>query len=198
VVTHRNRQLRAPILLIGGFALFLVAIVVLVGSSLVRRDVPTFSPSPFGRARPTLRLGEADTLTVDATASDRWQRVALERRAIVDASDSAGWDLAVRRHHVIAGDAIADLGPASFDGVSRAPAGGYVANRVGADTTNEAIERWYSYSLWSHLLTPRGHVYVVRTPLGRYAKLEVLSYYCPGLHAGCMTFRYAFLPPDRS
>ena len=32
----------------------------------------------------------------------------------------------------------------------------------------------------------------VRTADGRYAKLEILGYYCPGAHPGCLTFRYVF------
>ena len=181
-------------MLVGGFALFLLAIAGLVGSSFARREVPVFSPTPLERVRAPLREGETDTLTVDATAADRWQPVSLARGARVDAPDVTVWDLAVRRHHIIAGDAIADLGAVPFDSVSRAPADGYVANSAASDTSNAAIGRWYAYSLWSHLLTSRGHTYVVRTPGGRYAKLEVLSYYCPGLRAGCMTVRYAFLP----
>jgi len=34
---------------------------------------------------------------------------------------------------------------------------------------------------------------VVRTSEGRFAKLQLISYYCPGLRAGCLTFRYGFL-----
>jgi hypothetical protein len=194
VVTSRERGSRAPIVLIGGFALFLLAIVGLVGSSFARREVPVFRPTPLGRARAPLRDGATDTLTIDATASDRWQRVSLERGALADTSGDRAWDIAVRRHHIIAGDAIADLGAVPFDRVPRAPSGGYLANSAGSDTSNVAIGRWYTYSLWSHLLTSRGHTYVVRTPGGSYVKLEVLSYYCPELRAGCMTFRYAFLP----
>jgi hypothetical protein len=32
----------------------------------------------------------------------------------------------------------------------------------------------------------------VRTTDGRYAKLEILGYYCPGGQPGCLTFRYVF------
>jgi hypothetical protein len=35
-------------------------------------------------------------------------------------------------------------------------------------------------------------VYAIRTADGRYAKLEIVSYYCPGAVSGCLTFRYAY------
>jgi hypothetical protein len=60
---------------------------------------------------------------------------------------------------------------------------------------NPAIRRWYDYGAVSHLLKPNGHVYVVRTRQGRFAKVEILSYYCTGLAPGCVTFRYAYAQP---
>jgi len=44
----------------------------------------------------------------------------------------------------------------------------------------------------SHLLTSKRHVYGVRTPAGRYAKLELVAYYCKGVGTACITFRYAY------
>jgi len=44
----------------------------------------------------------------------------------------------------------------------------------------------------SHLLTSKHHVYGVRTPPGKYAKLELLAYYCRDAGTACITFRYAY------
>ena len=41
------------------------------------------------------------------------------------------------------------------------------------------------------LLEAKAHVYALRTRQGRTWKVQVLSYYCPGLRAGCLTIRYA-------
>ncbi|MGH7674740.1 MAG: HmuY family protein, partial [Gemmatimonadales bacterium] len=67
------------------------------------------------------------------------------------------------------------------------------------DSLNPVLARWYRYSMVSHLLEPKHRTYVVRTREGRYAKLQFVSYYCPGPTAGCVTFRYAFIlrPPSR-
>lgn len=53
------------------------------------------------------------------------------------------------------------------------------------------LGKWYRYSLLTHLLEPKSRVYVVEPVGGRAFKLEIVSYYCPGLTAGCMTLKYA-------
>lgn len=111
------------------------------------------------------------------------------------------WDLAFRRFHIIAnggagfeGDGgIHDLGPIPFDSLTTAPESGFAPTTLaGRDSTNHAIERWYRYGFTSHLLTPLGHVYVVRAADGaRQVRLEILGYYCPGARPGCVTVRWA-------
>ncbi len=115
---------------------------------------------------------------------------------VVAPPDTAGWDLAVRRHFVIASDAIADLGPKRFEDIRKAPDRGFVANVVGDDTTNAAIRRWYRYSMMTHLLEPAGHAYVVRTRDRRFASVQVLGYYCTGLRPGCLTLRFSYPLPS--
>lgn len=195
----RRRRSRAPVLLGVGLALFVAAMGYLVASSLADRSEPTFEPAPVGVARPrragadTVTDTLTDTLTVDASDERAWRFVDLDRGAVLLPPDTAGWDLAVRRFHVIAADAAADLGAVAFDTVSRAPRRGYVANALGTDTTNAALRRWYHYGALTHLLTPLRRVYVVRSRAGGYAKLQVLSYYCTGMRPGCLTLRYARL-----
>jgi hypothetical protein len=135
-------------------------------------------------------------MTLDARDPDAWRFVDLDRRIPLAPPDTAGWDVAVRRFRVIVSRGVADLGPAPFASVADAPRDGYVPTRFGADTTNPAIGHWYRYGFLSHLLRAGGRVYVVRTDAGSYVKLEILSYYCPGPAAGCLTFRYAVLPAD--
>jgi hypothetical protein len=182
----------APALLLGGFAAFLAAIAYLIASSLARPKVTSFAPTPLSHARPAGDGAREDTVTVDASDSRAWRFFDFARGSIVAPPDTAGWDLAIRRYHVIVQDAIADLGKTTFDRVSRAPSHGYAANSVGRDTTNAAVAHWYRYSFLTHRLEPSGHVYVVRTRTGGYAKMEILSYYCTGAEPepGCVTFRY--------
>ncbi|HSR42903.1 MAG TPA: HmuY family protein, partial [Longimicrobiales bacterium] len=44
----------------------------------------------------------------------------------------------------------------------------------------------------SHILRPKDRVFAVRTADGRYAKLRILGYYCPGARPGCLAFRYVY------
>ncbi|MFN2567313.1 MAG: HmuY family protein [Gemmatimonadaceae bacterium] len=178
-VEGRAPRVKTPWPLAIGFAVFVVAMGYLVASSLTRRAAPTFAPTLEARG---------DTLTVDATAADRWRYVSLTRGRVLSPPDTAGWEIAVRRYNLIANGDVVDLGPAAFDTVRDVA--------VASEANSSAISRWYRYSLLTHLLEPNDHVYVVRAGGGPLYKLQILSYYCPGLTAGCMTIRYAPLTSE--
>ncbi|MGD2070409.1 MAG: HmuY family protein [Gemmatimonadota bacterium] len=177
----------------------LVAVTVLLVSSTLRREEPpSYAPTPARPAEVGDALVRPTVYTVDAREADAWRYFDFSRNSVVDEPGPQEWDLAFQRNRVIAngGDGfagrggIADLGTVPFDSVRAVPAEGYVA--TARDSVNAASEDWYDYSFTSHLLTPRPRTYAVRTADGRYAKLEILAYYCPGAAAGCMTFRYAY------
>jgi hypothetical protein len=174
--------LPAPVWIVA--ALFGAAVVWIVGASLVPPRVPTFVPVAPARG---------DTVTVDATDAAAWRFFSFTRGPLVP-PDTAGWDLAVRRFRAVAAGAVARVDTPAFDAVREAPRTGYVATTYGRDTTNAALARWYRYDFFAHLLRPRPRTYVVRTRDGRHAKLQFLSYYCPGPTPGCVTFRYGVLP----
>jgi hypothetical protein len=138
--------------------------------------------------------------TVDATDPESWRWFDFSRGAVVESPGPRDWDLGFRRHDVLvnggegfAGDggAIA-LEGASFDSIAEVPASGYLPSAAGRDSTNPAFAKWYDYGFTSHLLEPKPRVYAIRTADGRYAKLEIVSYYCPEAVSGCLTFRYAY------
>lgn len=183
----------APILLFAGFVLFLTVIAYALASAFVRPEVPAFEPSPVTPHLPPDTL-IVDTLTVDARDTHAWQFVDFARRSVVVPPDTAGWTLALRRFDLVPSGAAVDLGIIAFDSVRSVPAAGLVLSEFSRDTTNGALHRWYAYSFVTHIMSPNGHVYGIRTRDGRFAKLEVLSYYCPGAEAGCVTFRYAYQP----
>ncbi len=182
---------RPPVLVLvmgGAFALLVVSLLI---GSVTKPEFPAFT---LTEPHPTLvgdsLVGPA-TYTVDASATDRWRYFDFGRNAAVD---SGPWDIALRRFHLIAasGGGIVDLGAVPFDSVRELPAEGYAANTAGPDTTNPGVGKWYSYNTLSHLLTTRHHVYGVRTAGGKYAKLELLAYYCRVAGTACITFRYAY------
>ena len=181
------RGARPPLPLLLGFGVFVAGLAYLVGASLARRDAPVFTPSPPSRVRSREWARAGDTLTLDATDGDRWRYASLARGRALEEPDTAGWELAARRYRVSVppGAALADLGPVPFDS---ARAEGVVAGRPSG---GGEMDHWYRYSFVTHLLTPGGHVYALRTADGALWKLEVVGYYCPRLVAGCLTIRYA-------
>jgi hypothetical protein len=182
---------RPPILVLVMGAAFALLVVSLLIGSLTKPELPAYTPTVPAPVRVGDSLVGPATYTIDASGTEQWRRFDFRRNSAVD---SGPWDLAFRRFHVIAatGGGIVDLGVVPFDSVRELPAMGYLANSAGPDTTNPGMGKWYDYSMLSHLLTSRHHVYGVRTATGRYAKLELLAYYCREAGTACITFRYAY------
>lgn len=179
---------------------FVLLVVLLVGMTLRRPEPPVYAPSPVPPRPAGDRLVGPELVTVDATDGTRWQFFSFDRGAVIDRPGPLDWDLAMRRFQVIVNGGarlagaggIIDLGEVPFEAVSAVPLDGYVGTRVRSDSVNLAVQRWYSYSFTSHLLSPKPRVYGVRTADGRYAKLQFVGYYCPGATPGCVTFRYVY------
>jgi hypothetical protein len=197
---HPKEAERTPVAVLAGGAALLVVVVLLVAMSLRRPEPPTFEPTPVQPRPAHGRLIGPTLVTVDASDASRWTFFSFADGSVVDAPGPLGWDLAFRRFQVIvnggrgfAGSGgAADLGAMSFDSLSALPADGYVVTVARSDSVNAALHRWYEYSFTSHLLTPKPHVYAIRTVDGRYAKVQFAGYYCPGAMPGCVTFRYVY------
>ena len=183
----------ARALLLGGLALFVVAMAMLIFASVGRRRMTTYALSPAAALQPA--VSAARTVTLDARDGRAWTFLDLAAgRASAGVSPPASWDLAVRRHEIRVGRAAADLGAVPFDSVRQAPAHGWTETRPPGDTTNVMLRKWYRYDYSSHVLESREHVYVVRDGDGGFVKVQVAGYYCPGPEAGCLTMRYARIP----
>ena len=172
-------------------AAFVLLVAALIIGSVVKPEMPPFQLTVPRPVRPGDTLSGPATYTLDASSTDNWRRFAFGAGAVVD---SGQWDVAFRRFHLITapGGGIRDLGLVPFDSIGELPADGYVPNDAAPDTTNPAVGKWYEYSMLTHLLTSKQHVYAVRTAGGKYAKLEFLAYYCRDAGTACVTFRYAY------
>jgi hypothetical protein len=181
----------APVLGVAVMAAIAVTLVVL---TLRPAAVETYAPTPPAPAEVGRALVGPVLYTVDARASDAWTYFSFRLGSVVDTGGGPHWDLGFRRYAIIAGPGagILDLGERRFDEVRTVPADGYQPNEGAAEPRNPAIASWYRYGFFSHVLSPRPHVWAVRTADGRHAKLEMVGYYCPGGQPGCVTFRYAF------
>ncbi|MBI1967525.1 MAG: HmuY family protein [Gemmatimonadetes bacterium] len=172
--------------------LFAVVMAFLVVTALVPRRVPTYALPPAPRSPPAALV--EDTVTIDARDPGQWRFFDFARGPLTP-PDTAGWDLAVRRFHVIVAGEALRLDTVTFEALREAPPDGYAPTAFTRDTSNPAITRWYRYSMFSHLLRPKPLTYAIHSRDGRYAKLEFLSYYCPGPEPGCVTFRYVVGEP---
>ena len=182
-----------------------VAAMVVVAATLVtlsvrRPSVPTFAPTratprDVGRAR----VGPL-VYTVDATSPDRWRHFSFRLGSVMDDAGPLDWDLGFRRFQIIVNGGprfaghggVVDLGEVAFADVTSAPESGYLQTEGDSEPRNPALAGWYRYGFFSHMLTPKRRVWAVRTADGRYAKIEIVSYYCPDFEPGCLTFRYVF------
>ena len=172
------------VLVLAGAFLLLIASLV-IGSF----STPEFPPYPVTQGAATPSPDGSATYTLDASQGDRWRRFHFASNALVE---SGAWDVAFRRNHIVvaAGAGAQDLGAVSFDTVTEVPIEGYVATSFGPDTVNAGIGKWYDYSMFSHLLSSKHHVYAVRTADRQFAVFEVLAYYCRDVGAACYTMRY--------
>jgi len=171
---------------------FLLLVAALVMGSLRNVELPPYTPTPPAPVVVGDSLVGPAEYTIDATNNAEWQRFDFDVNSLV--TTGLGWDIGFHRTHVNAGPgaAIADLGPVPFDSVLEAPAEGYRPNGPAKWDSNPAVGKWYDYSLISHLLTSRRHIYAVRTADGHFAKVEIINYYCMGVGTACVTFRYAY------
>jgi hypothetical protein len=193
VVPVHGGGLKAPILVWVLAAAFLLLVASLLIGAFTRPEFPPYQLS----TRPATN----GIYTLDASRADRWQRFRFAQNSVVD-SGVAPWDVAFRRNHVITapGAGALDLGAVSLDSLTTVPVdggeggGGYTATTFAADTVNAAIGKWYAYSMLSHLLTSKHHVYAVRTAEGgaggNFVAFEILAYYCREVGAACYTIRY--------
>ena len=190
-----SRARLVPILVV---AAIVVVAGVLVALTLHQPSVATFSPTVAVPRDSGPALVGPRVYTVDATDSETWRYFSFAMGSVID--DAQRWDLAFRRYQILANGGpqypgkggVRDLGAVIFDDVRAVPDAGYAVTENTPDPKNPAIAGWYSYGFFSHVLKPKPHVWAVRTADRRYAKMEIVSYYCPQGRPGCVTFRYVF------
>jgi HmuY protein len=107
-------------------------------------------------------------------------------------SDSATtkWDIGFNGTNIIINSGTSGPGAAkaqvitgAFDDLKTAPDAGYLVDNKNASPAFYAITRgsgngWYNYNATTNIITPiAGRVIVINTADGKYAKMEILSYY---------------------
>lgn len=152
--------------------------------------------------------------------SGKFTFYSLENNAIVSNTDSATnkWDLGFRGTTIITnagtsgpGNGGAFVFTGTFNGLTQVPADSTF--RIDNAPASYAIpigsgNGWYNYDFSTQIVTPiPGRILVIRTAAGKYAKIEIVSYYKGGITLDASasdaeklskqryyTFRYIFQP----
>jgi hypothetical protein len=157
-------------------------------------------------------VGDPSETVIDASADDVWVYFDLETGEVVEPESpeqSSAWDIAFRRFHVAMNSGISGSGSVEavvlrdvpFDDVTSAPDAGYAIDEADSDDDGKDPDYfmssgetgWWAYNPMNHVLTPRAHVYVVRTAQGGLSKLAFLDYYNDAGSSGYPKIRFAQL-----
>jgi hypothetical protein len=143
------------------------------------------------------------TTIIDATSASEWTHVDFDARAAAEAGGP--WEVRYQRFHIsvnggVTGPGGVEVVPITgrlFDEVTAAPAGGWLADAPDGDDPGfdpdyafEQGDGWYTYDFDRHLLTPRPHVWVVRSPSGATVKIKIERYYDAAGTPGWVTLRW--------
>ena len=124
--------------------------------------------------------------------TNKYTLFSFKAGAIVANADSAtaNWDLGFNGTKIIVnsgtsgpGTAMAQVVAGIFGEITTAPEAGYLSDNKTAAPAFYAITRgsgngWYNYDGATNVITPiAGRVIFVKTSEGKYAKMEILSYY---------------------
>lgn len=168
-------------------------------------------PPPVTSSIPTHLIRD---IVADTGSANRFSYYSLRDSVVVTGTDTATnkWDLAfasttIRTNSGTSGPGVGGaivLSSTDFDTLSEAPASGFaydtsasqLAIRTGSD------KGWYHYDFATNIITPvAGRVLVVRTGDGKYAKVQIVSYYqgAPSTptqtdKSRFYTFRYVYQP----
>lgn len=194
-----------------GLGLWL-GLLLLVGCSTesLHRDDPAsapYQPTPPQPQAVGARLVGPIVYTVDARSKDVWMYFDFARGSVVAVQDpkTEPWDLMFQRYVIKTNSG--DTNPGGRGGLLRLEGHDLTAitrvpdkaefvtdihpkNRL--SSYNPVVAKWFNYSYLANVLAPKPVIYLVRTHDGKYAKMRILSYYCTGQSAGCLTFEYVY------
>ena len=161
-------------------AVIAIAVMVILAATLVvlsvrKPPVKTYAPTSAAPRDAGRALVGPVLYTVDASSPDQWRYFSFRFGSVLENAGPKDWDLAFRRYQIIANGGprfagaggIVDLGRVVFDDVKSVPEAGYQVTEGDMEPRNPALAGWYSYSYFSHVLSPKPRVWAVRLADGR-------------------------------
>ena len=159
----------------------------------------------------------AGTITIDATAYDKWVYFSFADEQVVtvnDFSNSVEWDIGFHRFDLRVNCGTSgpgqggthNAGKVDFSSITEAPEDGYSLNdsidimqeegnwvyeAVPGDTV---LATWLTFSGPPPTYTVNDNIYIIKTADGKYAKIWLKDYYNDNAETGYVTVKYAFQP----
>lgn len=153
---------------------------------------------------------EVANVDADAANTNSFTLYSLADNKVIPNSDSATtkWDIGFKATTIIVnggssgpGKGEAQVITGVYNDLAEAPETGYATDAE----AKKAISGWYSYNMTTHIISPvTGAVIVLKTATGKYAKLEITSYYknapaSPDLNSESRFYNFRFVyQPDGS
>ncbi|MCW3467282.1 HmuY family protein [Chitinophaga nivalis] len=163
-------------------AAFALSVTLFASCSKKDDDQPAPTPPPVTPPANTIVANTYNNLDADVAGKGSFTLFSIAENKIIPNSDSATtkWDIGFRATTIIVnggtsgpGQAAAQVTTGVYNNLYIAPEAGYAT-----DGPTKAITGWYSYNMDTHLISPvAGKFFVIKTANGKYAKLEVFSYY---------------------
>ncbi len=133
--------------------------------------------------KPAIVSTTAVNIDADAAGRGSFTLYSLADNKVIPNSDSATvkWDIGFRATTVIVNGGVSGPGNTQaqvitgvYNDLVTAPETGYTTDAA----TAKVISGWYSYNMDTHIISPvAGKFIVLKTTGGKYAKLEITSYY---------------------
>jgi len=198
--------------------LWLIFAFVMANSKFLKTDLALELPENlpvFSEANPAVEvdmLRGTKIYTFLANTIDKWVYFDFSRGSVAsDVSsmkDPNNWDLAFRMAKIVSNGgatnktgkvAVAKLATTDFDSVKEVPENVKFLKEIkppnSIDTRNDSFENWSSYKPSYHEIKPYDNFYLIKTSEGKFAKMQILSYYCKkGVKKikGCYTIKYVY------
>lgn len=161
---------------------------------------------PAPEPQPAIVSTTAANIDADAGNTGKFTLYSLAGNKVIANTDSATtkWDIGFRATTIIINGGASGPGKAEaqvltgvYNDLTAAPETGYAT-----DAATKAIAGWYNYNMTTHVISPvTGKFIVMKTATGKYAKIEVTSYYKDAPASPTQTsesryyhFRYVYQP----
>jgi len=187
---------------------------------LVFLSVAVFGLIIACKKQDTKTVIQSQTFEINSTGSATWKYFSFAKNdtiAVSDPATSSDWDLAFQRYRIRTNGGKSGNGMGSVANSYQKGQTGFDALKLVSDTAtfaaddsvkiaiqqgyatyvvNPEIYTWFTIELATQgtQIVPSDYIYIVKTGIGKYAKVWFKSYYSAANVSGYVTFQYKYQP----